>query len=101
MPIVPTSTYSATIQTPLAADNYSAILVTISQGRTTVSKTLDDLTIDNGLVVVQLTQEETEDFTPGLPALMQIKCYRTETDAPGSAIWSIPVTPVLNEEVLP
>lgn len=102
MPIIQASSYAATIQPPLPAENYSAIRVTFAQGQNLlVEKTLEDLLIENGLVVVQLSGEETLDFLPGIPATMQIRCYHSEYDAPGSRCWLIPVLASNDTEVLP
>lgn len=102
MPIIPGASYSATIQTPLPAENYSAMRVTFAQrGQVLLQKTEADLLIQNGLVVVQLSQEDTQGFMPGAAALMQIRCYRSQYDAPGSACWPIAVLQSNDTEVLP
>lgn len=101
--------YKATIKTPLAPSEYSAIRVTFSQNDAAVlSKNLGDsgLTISGDYVIVQLSQSETLQFSavnnsrqPAY-ALLQIRCYRSTYDAPGSRIWALPVYRSLNEEVL-
>ena len=102
MPIVKGASYSATIQTPLPPENYSAMRVTFAQGgQVLAAKDKPDLLLQNGLVIVQLSQENTLGFMAGAPALMQIRCYRSEYDAPGSACWPIPVQASNEEEVLP
>jgi len=102
MPIVKGASYSATIQTPLPAENYSAMRVTFAQGgQVLAAKDKSDLLLQDGLVIVQLSQEETLGFLAGAPALMQIRCYRSEYDAPGSACWPIPVQASNEVEVLP
>lgn len=102
MPIIQASSYAATIQTPLPAQNYSAIRVTFAQdGQTLLNKDETELLLQDGLVIVRLTQGETAGFKAGLPALLQIRVYRNPYDAPGSQIWPIDVWPALNQEVLP
>lgn len=106
------ASYSATITPPKAPGEYSAILVTFAQDqRIVLSKSLEDLTIDGGDVVVELTQEETLQFAPsvpspmgtkpGGPAYLQIRCYAGEYDAPASAAWAIEVYDVLDPTILP
>lgn len=102
MPIVQNCSYVATIQPPLPPDSYSAILVTIAQdGRVLINKNLADLTLQDGLIYVELTQAETALFKSGIPALLQIRCYHSPFNAPGSQIWPVDVWPALNKEVLP
>lgn len=102
MPIIQACSYTASIQTPLPAENYSAIRVTFAQGeQVLIVKDMSELSIQDGLVIVQLSQEDTLSFIAGTPALMQIHCYRSKYDAPGSACWSIPVLTSNDMEVLP
>lgn len=102
MPIVKGASYHATIQTPLPPENYAAMRVTFAQGGQVIAaKDKEGLLLQNGLVIVQLSQEDTLSFLAGAPALMQIRCYRSEYDAPGSACWPIPVQASNEEEVLP
>ena len=102
MAIIQACSFTGTIQTPLPPDSYSAIVVTFSQlGTVLVTKTLDELTLQDGLVLVLLNQEETKQFAAGIPALMQCRCYRSEYDAPGSARLPIDVWASDNLEVLP
>lgn len=92
--------YGCTIQPPEAPATYSAILVTFQQdGVNLINKTLDDLIVDEYEVTVQLTQEETSQFKPGR-AWLQIRCYASEYNAPGSAAWPIDVQPALNDTIL-
>lgn len=94
--------YEATIQTPRAPSNYSAMLVTIQQdGVNLINKSKSDLTVGDADVTLRLTQEETAQFRAGVPALLQIRCYAGTYDAPGSAAWQIDVWPALNDSILP
>lgn len=106
-------TYPATIKTPKAPTEYSAIQVTFSQNQQVlVTKELGDegLTINGDAVEVVLTQEETLRFQPSAgspmgavknaPAFLQIRCYASDLDAPASACWPIPVYDSLTQEVL-
>lgn len=95
--------YQATIRTPQAPANYSAMLLTFQQnGQNLINKTKADLQIsdDGTSVIVQLTQEETAQFSTRLPALLQLRCFASTTDAPGSTAWAIDVLPALNDEIL-
>lgn len=93
--------YQATFQTPEDPADYSKILVTIQQnGMNLISKTEDDLTIDGMTVILKLTQAETALFeTPG-PALIQIRCYESAYNAPGSAVFPVDVWPALDDQIL-
>ena len=94
--------YEATIRTPVAPSNYSAILVTFQQGGVNlVQKALEDLTLTETSVVVQLTQAETALFEAKKNAYLQIRCYASEYNAPGSKIWPLKVEDALDDEVLP
>lgn len=89
------------IKTPNRPDSYSVILVTIQQdGVNLISKGIEDLTWDETYVIVQLNQEETKQFTAGIPAYVQIRCYNSEYDAPGSACWPLEVYPSLDDQIL-
>ncbi len=106
-------TFPATIKTPLAPSEYSIIRVSFAQGqRLIVEKTAGDEGFEttDTEVVVKLTQEETLLFQPsagspmgtitGPMAYMQIRCYKSATDAPASAVWPIPVYDSLYQEVM-
>lgn len=93
--------YEATIKTPVNPSGYSAIVVTFKQDNTEVQKTLEDLTLTDTSVIVKLTQEETRQFEAKKKVHLQIRCYASTYDAPGSKIWSIPVEDSLNDGVLP
>ena len=93
--------YTATIQTPEAPSNYSAILVTFAQdGTNIIEKDETEITIGDVNIVVQLDQSETKQFACGKKAFLQVRCYKSQYEAPGSAIWSFDVCPVLNDEVM-
>ena len=93
--------YSATIQTPEAPSGYSKIIVTFAQdGSNLFTKNKSALTLDDNTVTVKLDQSETKQFVAGKIALMQIRCYKSQYDAPGSAVWAIRVDPALNEDIL-
>lgn len=100
--IVKACSYNATIQTPDAPSKYSKIIVSFSQPQTNVliTKEKSSLTINDDSVEVHLTQAETKQFDPLYIALMQIRCYASTYDAPGSCVFGIKVCPALNEEIL-
>jgi len=93
--------YEATIKTPVDPSTYSAILVTFRQGDIIVNKTEDDVTLTSTSVVVQLTQEETALFEAKKKVHLQIRCYASEYDAPGSKIWTMVVEDALDDMILP
>ena len=101
MAIIRACSYTATIQTPEDPTNYSAILITFAQdGTNLINKTESDVTFDDNKVIVQLDQNETKTFTCGKKAYLQIRCYESQYNAPGSMVWGIDVYPALNDEVL-
>ena len=100
--IINACSYRATIKTPVDPNEYSAILVTFAQsGNVLVEKTKPNLELTEDSVVVKLDQDDTKLFDATKLAMMQIRCYRSQYDAPGSAIFDIAVSPALNDEVLP
>lgn len=95
--------YQATFQTPEDPANYSAIIITIQQnGANIINKSLGDngVSIDNDVVVLNLNQEETAQFIAGTPALIQIRCFASEYNAPGSACFGVDVGEALNDTIL-
>lgn len=93
--------YQATFKTPEDPSNYSAILVTMQQdGENLINKDENDLTIDGDVVVLNLDQDETKVFKAGKPALIQIRCYASQYNAPGSAVFAVDVGPALNDTTL-
>lgn len=93
--------YQATFQTPEAPANYSDILVTIQQnGVNMFNKYRANLEIGTETVTLQLTQEETAQLEAGTPAQIQIRCFGSTYNAPGSAAYSVDVWPALNDVIL-
>ena len=93
--------YQATIRTPQAPSAYSAMLLTIQQnGQNLINKTKSELTLGTTDVTLNLTQAETAQFVAGKPALLQLRCYASATDAPGSKQWAIDVYEVNNDQIL-
>lgn len=105
--------YAATITTPEAPANYSAILATFSQNQQILFNfELGDpeIVITDSEVIVQLTQEQTAAFAPSTgsamgrenaqPAYLQLRCYKSDYVAPGSKVQAIPVYDSLETEVL-
>ena len=92
--------YAANITPPEAPATYTDVLVTFKQDGVIINKTLSDLTIDGADFVVSLTQEETVLFTAGKRAWLQMRCYASANNAPGSPEWPIDVLPVLNDAIL-
>lgn len=93
--------WACTVKTPKAPSTYSEILVTFEQNQQVViNKTQDDITIGTEDIEIDLTQEETALLDGDSFCYMQVRCYASEYDAPGSAIFKIPVQRALSEEIL-
>lgn len=100
MAMIRACSYVAEIETPEPPSNYSAIQVTVMQGNTSITKTKPQLTLTEDSVMVKLDQTETKQFTCGTNAYIQIRCYKSQYDAPGSEVFIIQVHPALDDEVL-
>lgn len=99
--IVQSCSYEAEIKTPKNPSNYSQIVVTFAQnGTVIINKAKSSLTVGTDSVTVHLSGTETKQFDPLYIALMQIKCYTSTYEAPGSCVFGIQVCPALNDEVL-
>lgn len=99
--IIRACSYTATIEAPENPTGYSAILVAFQQdGVNKIEKNKSHLTFENNNIIVKLTQEETKLFACGKQVFMQIRCYKSQYNAPGSRIWAINVCPALDDEVL-
>lgn len=93
--------YKAVFKTPLAPSQYSKILVTVQQdGNNLISKNQSALTIGTDSVTMNLTQNETAQFEAGKRAFVQIRCYASAYDAPGSKAWPVEVWPALDDQIL-
>ena len=93
--------YKAVFKTPLAPSNYSKILVTVQQdGNNLISKNQSALTIGTDSVTMNLTQAETSLFEAGKRAFVQIRCYASAYDAPGSKAWPVEVWPAMDDQIL-
>lgn len=93
--------WQATIKTPEAPENYSVMLLTFQQRqRNIISKNKSDFTVNSDSVTVYLTQEETAQLTDKAPCLMQLRCFSSVRNAPGSAIWRIDVQAALDDIIL-
>lgn len=93
--------YNATIELPEAPSHYSKILVSFGQdGDILINKDESELVITETDVTVRLTQAETKSFTAGMLAFLQVRCYASTYDAPGSACWQLWVEPAINDTVL-
>lgn len=101
MAIIRACSYNCTITLPENASEYSKILVTFSQGKTKlIDKDETELQLSGRNVEVHLTQEETKLFKAPSEALLQVRCFKSIYNAPGSRIWVVDVYPALNDEVL-
>lgn len=101
MAILRACSYQATIELPEPPENYTAILVTLSQEGVTIEKDQDDLVTEENSIIFQLDQNETKQLTACKHAYMQVRCYKSQYEAPGSKVWVLDVCASLNEDVLP
>ena len=104
-------TYSASIRMPEDPDNYSQILVTVSQDPEIIAeKQKADLALSEQAINFTLTQEETRLLRPsvkspmgnriGSPAYIQVRAFKSASAAPGSDCWKVEVYDSLNDGVL-
>ena len=93
--------YQVSFQTPQPPAGYSDILVSFGQnGNVLFNKTEDELVIGETSVIAQLTQEETRQFKAGVAAQIQIRCFASTYNAPGSKEFFVDVWPALNDVIL-
>ena len=91
---------------PTDASEYKEIQITYEQNRTRLVKHYQDgilpsgMTIDGADVIVKLTQNETNSFTPKQRVNVQVRVLTQDDDAYASNIMGIAVNKVLNDEVL-
>lgn len=100
MGMIRACSYVAEIETPEAPSEYSAIQVTVMQGDTTITKTKAQLTLTENSIMLKLDQTETKQFTCGASVFIQVRCYKSQYEAPGSEVFGVQVYPALNDEVL-
>jgi hypothetical protein len=85
---------------PKNISEYSSVLITYRQNNNTIiNKTLEDVYVEGNTIKVRLTSEETLLFDSGYKAFVQIKTL-DKTLVEASAIFSFPVTSILNEKEL-
>lgn len=101
MAMIRACSYVAEIETPDPPSDYTAIQVTVMQGSTTITKTKPQLTLTEDSIMVKLDQAETKQFSCGQNAYIQVRCYKSQYDAPGSEVFGIQVHPALDDGVLP
>ena len=98
----PTHTFVLSINTNTCKE----ILVSYRQGGVKLDKHYQDNTLPDGMtldgknVVIHLTQEETLMFDSKKFANAQVRVLTVDDQAYASQIFSVKVSPVLNEEVL-
>lgn len=105
--------YAATITTPEAPAGYTKIIASFAQDQQIVHSFElgdDGIVVNANDVTVRLTQAETKAFKPsagspmgretGGPVYLQIRCYKSTYEAPGSKTWAIEVYDSEEEEVL-
>lgn len=96
--------YQANIKTPEPPNTYEAILVTFQQQEQNIIvfslEDVENLVPGDEMVTVKLDQEQTARFEAGVPAFLQIRCFKSQFEAPGSHVWTLDVYPSLNETIL-
>lgn len=97
----PTHTFTLPFDTSLC----SAIQVTYEQGKVELVKEYNDNTLPSGMtldgddVIILLSQEETKQFKLG-KVNVQLRVLTTNNEAFASKVFKLPVTDVLNEDIL-
>ena len=77
------------------------IRITYAQNNVIIlTKEGNDVSIDDNIAKVKLTQEETKKFTAGKEAEIQVRVLTLGNDALASDIIKIDVTKVLDDEVM-
>lgn len=93
----PTHTFNLSIDSSII----SKLTITYAQfERVIVQKTKDDCVINNNLITVKLSQEDTLRFKPGTPVQIQLRVLTVGGDALASEISTIPLEAVLDKAVL-
>lgn len=106
-------TWAGTFKPPKPPEEYSTIRVTFAQGQRIVlikSKGDEGVTVNGDTLEVVLTQAETLLFQPtagspmgaitGPMGFVQMRCYKSATEAPASPVWPIQVYDSLSQEVM-
>ncbi len=79
----------------------SKIRITYAQnGDTILTKNEEDVTLDDNIAEVKLTQEETNLFDFGVNVKIQVRVLTTGGDALASEIFKVPCGRVLDDEVM-
>lgn len=100
---VTTPTHTFTL--PIETSTCSAVQVTYEQGKNELVKLYKNGELPSGMVldgknvIIVLTQEETKQFKVGKVSV-QLRVLTTSNEAFASKMFKIPVTDVLNEEIL-
>lgn len=90
-----------TFTLPIAASSIAKLRVTYAQqGNIVAEKTEADATLEDNIVQVTLTQEETLKFRDTRDVEIQLKVLTTGGDALVSEIWRVDAKKCLNNEVL-
>lgn len=89
-----------TFKLPKSISEYDGLTVTYRQNnKTLITKTLEDVLVEGDTIKLRLTAEETLLFDAGYKAFVQIKIL-DKGIVSASAIFSFPVTSILNEKEL-
>ena len=82
-------------------DSIKEMIITYMQdGNTIIEKRLADVSIEENVVSVKLTQEETNLFKVQPHVLIQVRVLTNAGDAMASEIKQVPVHRILNDEVM-
>ena len=86
---------------PIATKTIKEVRVTYAQnGKTVVEKTETDVTMTSAAIRLKLSQEDTLKFAVTVPVQVQLKVLTTGDVVMASPIKMVPVSVILNEEVL-
>lgn len=96
-----TPTHSFTLPDELNGVELAALYITYRQvGDTVLEKALSDVSVESGVVTVQLTQEDTLSFRPGSVVQIQIRLRTAAGNAMASDIIKVDVGHVLKDGVI-
>lgn len=93
------STPTITIETDIELQDLTEIWVSFKQDNTILRKTKEQITIDNNIIKIFLTQEETAKFKAYENVMVQVRWLKDDI-AGGSNIVSVLFNEVLEDEAI-
>ena len=96
-----TPVHSFTLPDDLKGVELAALYITYAQsGTVRLEKTMDEVTVDSGVITVQLTQEDTLLFRAKATVRIQIRLRTAAGDALASDVIEVPVGAILKDGVI-